>query len=70
MKQAAMLAIEVLEDGTITIDTDKIPTELHVDADKMVKEIQELLGGPVTIKQKRAMPQHTHKDHSHIHHNN
>lgn len=37
--------IEILEDGTISISTDKISAENHVSADELLDQIETLMGG-------------------------
>jgi hypothetical protein len=53
--------VRVLADGRIRIETDKIGEVYHVDADKLQRKIDELLGGVETIKSKSK---HTH---THVH---
>ena len=64
--------IEVLEDGTISVDTEGFDAAVHKSADDFVKMLGELLGGPVTVKEKRSHAKshtHTHShDHTHHHH--
>jgi len=49
---ADKINIEILEDGTISINTDKISQANHVSADKLLAEIQKLAGGKTDIKKK------------------
>ncbi len=63
--------IEVLKDGVVKLDTNKIPAAIHDDADKLYKEFVELMGGDVTTTQKHARPRHSHHhDHVHTHEHN
>jgi len=56
---------EILEDGTITIETDKVSGKNHQSADEMLEQLAELIGGEVKIKKKKG---HTHAHaHSHSH---
>jgi|3_EtaG_2_1085321.scaffolds.fasta_scaffold111843_3 hypothetical protein len=59
---ADIINIEILEDGTVKFETDKISDARHVAADQFLTEVEELLGGPVDIKQK--------KKHHHVHTHN
>jgi len=53
--------IEILEDGTVKFDTDKISDVNHVSADAFMEEVEKLLGGTVEVKSKRR------KGHVHTH---
>ena len=57
--------IKVLEDGMLCIETEDFSPEVHKQADDLAKHLSELMGGEVTIKEKRShAKQHTH---SHTH---
>ena len=46
-------SIEILEDGKISIDSNSFDGKVHADADKFLKVLKELMGGPTeTIKKK------------------
>jgi len=62
--------IEVLEDGTLSIDTDGFTPQQHQQADEFVAELGKLMGGEVVVKEKRShAKQHGHHhDHQHGHH--
>ena len=56
--------IEILEDGTVSVTTDKISATNHVSADEFLAEVEKLAGGKrVTVKRKNKFA-HTHT-HSH-----
>lgn len=59
------IEIEILEDGTIKISTDKISDANHVNAEQFIRAIAEELGADVTTTRKRTG--HTHHHHSHTH---
>lgn len=62
---------EVLKDGTVKMDTNKIPASMHDDADSLVADAVKYLGGEVKTTQKAARPRHTHHhDHVHNHEHN
>ena len=52
---------EILEDGTITIETDAVSGKNHQSADDMLKSLASMMGGDVDVKKKRG---HVHS-HSH-----
>jgi hypothetical protein len=63
------IAFEVLEDGTISITTDKISVQRHVSADQLLKGVKELAGGKWETqkrKQKYAF-EHSHGKLTHSH---
>ncbi len=53
---------DILDDGTNKIETDEIAPALHKNADEMLKLAEDLLGGEVTIEQKKK---HAHA-HQHV----
>lgn len=56
------LKIEILEDGTLKIEADKVSAPNHVGAESFLREVQKLAGGAVKITHK-----HKHQAHSHSH---
>jgi hypothetical protein len=56
----------ILEDGTITVETDKIAPEVHKIADEFMAELKKRLGGPVETVRKREGVVVEH-DHEHVH---
>lgn len=65
---ADTIEIEVLEDGTISIKTSAISGVNHISADKLVTEIEELLGGETKVthrKQEVRVHKHTQQHHHH-----
>jgi len=62
------IKIEILEDGTISIDTDAISGQNHVSADSFLAEITKLAGGERVTEKKRARGAYAvHKHGSFIH---
>ena len=64
------IAITILLDGTIKIETDKISGPNHLSAEKFVKAVRELAGGTTqTTRKAAAMQRHDHvhdtRTHSH-----
>jgi hypothetical protein len=65
---AAEINMKILGEGTVKWETGRIPGEHHDDADAMLKELEELLGGDIEKKLKAARPTHVHtNDHGHVH---
>ncbi len=59
---ADKITFEILEDGKVSISTDKISDKHHANADDLLKELQEMLGGQVKIEKKKGqVHQHTYK---------
>ena len=72
MKDA--IQYEILEDGQISIRTDKISATNHVAADQLLALIRKLQGGECSTKRRVDIPlhlhEHTHADgstHTHTH---
>lgn len=64
---------DILEDGTVTIETDKVSGQNHLSADELLKQLAEVLGGGVKIKFKEGHAiahahSHDHNHHDHHHH--
>ena len=60
MKTTA-ISWKIEEDGTVSIDTGDLSGPNHLAADELLKELAEVLGGPVTVKNKSKFI-HTHAD--------
>ena len=58
------LIIDILEDGTIRVETDQISPANHLNADQFLKFLAELAGGEVVKTKNRHA--HTHH-HAHEH---
>jgi len=59
---------EILEDGTISTETDQISGQNHQSADQLMDELVEMTGGPVSItKRKGGKRHHHHHTHGHDH---
>ena len=71
------IAWEILEDGTISVTTDDLAGPNHHAADDLLKELAEILGGPVVVKHRNkfgvavnlagALHSHTADGHTHQH---
>ena len=59
-----VIDIEILEDGTISAKTEKISESVHLSADTLMKELDKLMGGKVTIVDN---PDKHNKAHLHAH---
>ena len=68
-----MITYEILEDGTISVTTDQISGVNHVSADRLLKQLFELVGGEVTCRKRTRLEvgavihEHAHGDHVHTH---
>lgn len=75
---ANQFKIEILEDGTISVDTEGFDATVHKSADDFVKYLGEMMGGAVVVKEKRShakshlhvgktldISHHTHDGHTH-----
>jgi len=54
---------EILEDGTVSIETDTISGQNHLSADELLESLACMLGGPVKIEDRKG---HAYK-HRHVH---
>lgn len=65
------IKIEITDDGTIKVDTDRISNVNHLNAEGFLRRIGELLTGKITVKQKQGHAHtHVHADgskHTHSH---
>ena len=58
---------EILEDGTLSVETDQISGKNHMSADELLASIQRALGGKTDIREKQGhVHAHAH-GHSHAH---
>ncbi len=69
MPAANEIKMKIEKDGTITVDSDDFDEEMHLSAEKFIKEIFVALGGtPKIIEHKDPLHTHTHTGgHVHIH---
>ena len=60
------MKMEILEDGTITVDTDGVSGKNHKSADEFLAMIEEMTGGGRVTKKKAHAHKHKHGvPHSH-----
>ena len=69
-----VIRYEVLEDGTISIETDRVSGVNHVSADEMLAQLDAVMGGTRKTRKREghehkhaSVGKHTH-DHGHVHH--
>ena len=63
---ADKIKMEILEDGTITCETDGVSGKNHKSADEFLKMIEEMTGGESQMKKKKHIHKHKHEvPHSH-----
>jgi len=60
--------IEILDDGTISVDSDSFDPQVHKSADEFVSYLSKMMGGKVVVKEKRTHAKHRHHNHTHEHH--
>jgi len=51
---------KILEDGTVSIETDAVSGENHLSADELLESLTDMLGGSAEIESKKG---HAHKHH-------
>ena len=56
-----IINVEILEDGTISYQTDKISGTNHVSADSFLQELQEAIGGKVVVTPIPHKEAHQHR---------
>ena len=63
-----MIRFEVLEDGTLKFTTDEIGPANHASADELLEQLEDAMGGSVTVKKRPRLEGHvqTHQ-HGHVH---
>jgi len=61
------ITIEILEDGTLRITTDKIGDVNHINAESLLKFIKERMGGKVDIQKRKEEHYHVHNHIKHTH---
>ena len=59
---------EILEDGTISIETDGISGTNHKSADELLESLADMVGGEVEIKSRRKHVHHHSRQEEHHHH--
>ena len=57
---------KILEDGTVSIETDQISGENHLSADELLESLGDMLGGSVKIEERKGYV-HRHRHHAHGH---
>ena len=57
---------KILEDGTVSIETDQISGENHLSADELLESLADMLGGSVKIEERKGHV-HRHRHHAHGH---
>ncbi len=61
------MIIEILDDGRIKIDTDKISMPNHTNAEGLIREISKMAGGETTRTKKANATCHEHNGTFHSH---
>jgi hypothetical protein len=64
---ADSIKIQILEDGTVSIETDAISGKNHMSADEFLKMVEKLTGGESKRKAKEGHAAHTHGTLIHSH---
>ena len=58
---------EILEDGTISIKTDRISGTNHVSADELLAGLAEVMGGDYKVEKRKDVKMHAHAHGGHTH---
>ena len=61
-----LIQYEILEDGTVSVDTDAISGTNHISADKLLARLFDFVGGPVSVKKKSRLGHSHAHDHQHV----
>jgi hypothetical protein len=61
------IKFEILEDGTLSVETDAISGQNHMSADEFLKTVEKLVGGTSTTKHKDGHSTHRHGNTVHTH---
>lgn len=64
------IKFEILDDGTLSIQTDAISKQNHMSADELLDGLTDVLGGDRTVTPRRAIQHHhlhTHSHETHLH---
>jgi hypothetical protein len=62
------IEIKILEDGTLSMRTDEISTANHLSADKLLEEMESLMGGKMIFQQDPQAKAHAHLHKHNIQH--
>ena len=57
---ADKMKMEILDDGTITVETDSVSGKNHKSADEFLKMIEDMTGGNRETKKRRKSHKHKH----------
>ena len=52
--------LEILSDGTISVDFDSYSSQNHQNADDFLDELEDLLGSKPVIRKRKRVGRHTH----------
>lgn len=55
-----LMELEILEDGTISVKTDKVSSKNHASADGVLDLLEELVGGERNTEKRKQGHVHTH----------
>ena len=61
------MEIEILDDGSLKISTDKISMANHTNAEGLIRELSKAQGGEVIRQKKSGAHYHEHDGHYHSH---
>ena len=61
------ITIEILEDGTLRVTTNKIGDVNHINAESLLKFIKDNMGGKVEVRKRKEAHQHVHSHIKHTH---
>ncbi len=71
MEAVNEIRMKILADGTVSVNTDAFEEEVHQQAEELINETFELLGGERNVVEKKDKHGHTHTHHhGHTHSHN
>lgn len=71
MEAVNEIRMKILSDGTVSINTDSFEEEVHEQADQLINETVQLLGGERKVIEKKEGHGHVHTHHNgHTHSHN
>lgn len=58
------IRVQILDDGTIRLENDRIPGPVHAQAEELLNELEKILG----VQRQTTHKKGEHHKHTHVHH--